>query len=112
MICPTGETEYFCGKDWTGGISLNCFNKFDFTRRRRGPDFTTPIISSIAPSLQPRQSRPSGKMPAPGTTGELPSTETKRRSATHLQPTAAERRETTEMKDGLVLLGGRAVAPT
>ena len=33
MICPTGEVEYFCKGDWTGGITLIRFNKFGFTRR-------------------------------------------------------------------------------
>jgi hypothetical protein len=35
MICPTGEAKYFCKGDWSGGITLIRFNKFDFTRKRR-----------------------------------------------------------------------------
>ena len=27
MICPTGIEEYFCEKDWTTQISLNCLEK-------------------------------------------------------------------------------------
>src|SRR5215469_11791966 len=34
MICPTGIAIYFCEKDWTGQISLNCLKKLDFARTR------------------------------------------------------------------------------
>jgi hypothetical protein len=32
LIWVRRETEYFFGKDWTGGIALNGFMKFDFAR--------------------------------------------------------------------------------
>jgi hypothetical protein len=27
MICPTAKGNYFCGRDWTGGIALKCLAK-------------------------------------------------------------------------------------
>ena len=32
MICPTGETKYFCVRDWTVDSALIAFWKFDFWR--------------------------------------------------------------------------------
>jgi hypothetical protein len=32
MICPTGETKYFCGQNWTVDSALIAFCKFDFSR--------------------------------------------------------------------------------
>jgi hypothetical protein len=37
MICPTGKVEYFCGRDWTGKISLKGFGKFGFWRKPQVP---------------------------------------------------------------------------
>jgi hypothetical protein len=34
MICPTGETEYFFGREWTVESALIWFAEFDFWRRR------------------------------------------------------------------------------
>jgi hypothetical protein len=39
VIWVGGETKNFFKRDWTGGIRLNCFNKFDFTRKALGPGF-------------------------------------------------------------------------
>jgi len=39
VIWVGGEAENFFKKDWTGQIRLICFNKFDFTRKARGPGF-------------------------------------------------------------------------
>jgi hypothetical protein len=46
MICPTGIAKYFCEKDWTGQIRLNCFEKFVFTRTlfSRAPEMPLPHI--------------------------------------------------------------------
>jgi hypothetical protein len=34
VICGAGEAEYFSGEDWTGQISLICFNKSRCARKR------------------------------------------------------------------------------
>jgi hypothetical protein len=36
VIWVSGEAENFSRWDWTGGITLNRFNKFDFARRPEG----------------------------------------------------------------------------
>jgi len=38
VIWVGGEAENFFKWDWTGQIRLNWFNKFDFARKRWGPD--------------------------------------------------------------------------
>jgi len=43
MICPTGKAKNFFDKDWTGQISLNCFNKSNFWRI---PDGACPYRSA------------------------------------------------------------------
>jgi hypothetical protein len=39
VIWVGGEAENFFKWDWTGGIRLNCFNKFDFARKALGSGF-------------------------------------------------------------------------
>jgi hypothetical protein len=43
VIWGAWEQKYFCQQDWTGGITLICFNKFDFTRKR------DPLANSVIP---------------------------------------------------------------
>ena len=59
MICPTGKTKYFSGKDWTDGIRLKGRSKSNFSRKlpRSGgsPDIrrisrVPPRSSTAAPS--------------------------------------------------------------
>jgi hypothetical protein len=37
LIWGLGEAKYFLKQDWTGQISLNCFNKFRYARKRLRP---------------------------------------------------------------------------
>jgi hypothetical protein len=39
VIWVGGEAKNFFEWYWTGQIRLNCFNKFDFARKRWGLDF-------------------------------------------------------------------------
>jgi hypothetical protein len=41
LIWVNREAEYFLRQDWTGQISLNRLAKFDFTRKRFGPEKRT-----------------------------------------------------------------------
>ena len=34
LIWGDDEAEYFCGRDWTGQITLKALQKIDFTRTR------------------------------------------------------------------------------
>ena len=44
LIWVKREPKYFCKRDWTGQIRLNCFRKFAARRKRRHSD-----ISSVGP---------------------------------------------------------------
>src|SRR5487761_2010101 len=47
VICDFGKSEYFFRRDWTGQISLICFNKFDLRSKPPGQDFTALQPSNI-----------------------------------------------------------------
>ncbi|MGD0849176.1 hypothetical protein [Bradyrhizobium sp.] len=46
LIWVSGEAEYFLRWDWTGGITLNRFDKFDFARRPEGKPANEAWIAS------------------------------------------------------------------
>jgi hypothetical protein len=45
LFLPNEKAKYFCERDWTTQISLNCFNKLEFARTIAGP-VTCPMIGS------------------------------------------------------------------
>jgi hypothetical protein len=57
LICVGGEAEYFFKWDWTGQISLNCFDKLRFRRKAPGQDFggysDKPEPSPLRPRRKP-----------------------------------------------------------